>query len=91
MGQKAGCHIGLQAKSLTLATETHAMPADLEPHFAAEEPLKQAWNAQAAAFASLLQHGTNPIATAHEGRQVQSVIDAIYESAKVGHEVEVRA
>ena len=91
MGQKAGCHIGLQAKSLTIATESHGMPADLEPHFTAEEPLQQAWNAQAAAFRLLLEQNTKPIATAHEGRHVQAVIDAIYESAKVGHEVEVRA
>ncbi|MCE9618687.1 MAG: Gfo/Idh/MocA family oxidoreductase [Planctomycetes bacterium] len=88
-GQKAGCHIGLHAKRLTLATETHSMPADLEPHFLAEDPLKQAWDLQASAFRSLLESGTKPIATAEEGRCVQAVIDAVYRSAELGREVEV--
>jgi predicted dehydrogenase len=88
-GSKAGCHIGLHAKRLTVATETHAMPADLEPHFLAEDPLKQAWNAQALAFRSLLEHGTPPVATAQEGRRVQAVIDAVYRSAQLGREVDV--
>ena len=88
-GDAGGCRFGLQDRSLTLATEALGMPADLSPHFAADDPGQQAWDAQARAFQSLLERGGEPIATAAQGRAVQAVIDAIYRSAAEGREVEV--
>jgi predicted dehydrogenase len=88
-GDAGGCRFGLQDRRLTIATEAHGAPADLTPHFRAEDPGKQAWDAQARAFQTLLEHGGEPIATAAQGRAVQAAIDAIYRSAAEGREVEV--
>ena len=65
------------------------MPADLSPQFRADDPMQQAWDAQARAFQQLLEQGGAPVATASQGRAVQAVIDAIYRSAAEGREVEV--
>ncbi len=89
-GEQGGCRFGLQDRTLTLATEAMGAPADLSPQFAADDPGQQAWDAQAQAFARLLQEGGEPVATAAQGRAVQAVIDAIYRSAAEGREVEVR-
>ncbi|MFZ4722414.1 MAG: Gfo/Idh/MocA family protein [Phycisphaerales bacterium] len=88
-GDAGGCRFGLQDRRLTVATEAHGMPADLTPHFKADAPGKQAWDSQARAFQTLLEHGGEPIATAAQGRAVQAAIDAIYRSAGEGREVEV--
>jgi len=88
-GDAGGCQFGLQDKKITLATEALGVPADLSPHFLADDPMQQAWDSQARAFAGLLQHGGEPIATAAQGRAVQSVIDAIYQSSAEQREVEV--
>lgn len=88
-GDAGGCRFGLQDRRLTVATEAHGAPADLTPHFKADEPGKQAWDSQARAFQKLLEHGGEPIATAAQGRAVQAAIDAIYRSAGEGREVEV--
>jgi predicted dehydrogenase len=88
-GDAGGCRFGLQDKRLTLATEAQGVPADLSPHFRADDPMQQAWDAQAGAFKRLLEQGGEPVATAAQGRAVQAVIDAIYRSATEGREVEV--
>jgi predicted dehydrogenase len=88
-GDAGGCQFGLQDRSLTLATEAMGAPADLSPRFRADDPMQQAWDAQAAAFRRLLERGEEPIATAVQGRTVQAVIEAIYRSAAEGREVEV--
>ena len=88
-GEAGGCRFGLQDRSLTLATEALGAPADLTPHFVADDPMQQAWDAQARAFQTLLERGGEPVATAAQGRAVQAVIDAIYRSAAEGREVEV--
>ena len=88
-GEQGGCRFGLQDRTLTLATEALGAPADLSPHFVADDPGQQAWDAQARAFARLLEQGGEPIATAAQGRAVQAVIDAIYRSAAEGREVEL--
>jgi predicted dehydrogenase len=79
----------LQDRSLTLATEALGVPADLSPHFAAEDPSQQAWDAQSRAFQRLLEQGGEPVATAAQGRAVQAAIDAIYRSASEQCEVPV--
>jgi predicted dehydrogenase len=88
-GERGGCRFGLQDRALTLATEAMGAPADLTPHFEGADPGQQAWDAQARAFARLLEGEGEPVATAAQGRAVQAVIDAIYRSAAEGREVEV--
>ena len=88
-GEVGGCHFGLQDKRLTLATETLGVPADLSPHFMADDPMQQGWDAQSRAFKQLLEQGGEPVATAAQGRAVQSVIEAIYRSAAEQCEVAV--
>jgi len=88
-GDAGGCRFGLQDRSLTMATEAMGVPADLSPQFVADDPMQQAWDAQARAFARLLREGGEPVATGQQGRQVQAVIDAIYRSAHEGREVDV--
>jgi len=88
-GDAGGCRFGLQDRRLVLATEAHGAPADLVPHFKADDPGQQAWDAQARAFRTLLEQGGEPIATAAQGRAVQAALEAIYRSSAEGREVEV--
>ena len=89
-GDTGGCRFGLQDRTLTVATEADGRPADLSPHFVADDPMQQAWDAQARAFAALLECGGTPVATAAQGREVQAIVDAIYRSAAEAREVPVR-
>ena len=88
-GDAGGCRFGMQDRTLTLATEAEGRPADLTPHFVADDPMQQAWDAQARAFARMLASGGPAVATAAQGREVQAVIEAIYRSASEGREVNV--
>jgi predicted dehydrogenase len=88
-GDAGGCRFGLQDRAITVATEVDGRPADLTPHFVADDPMQQAWDGQARSFARLLAQGGAAVATAAQGREVQAVIDAIYRSAAEGREVAV--
>ncbi|NBX25430.1 MAG: gfo/Idh/MocA family oxidoreductase [Planctomycetes bacterium] len=88
-GDAGGYRFGMQDRTLTLATEAEGRPADLVPHFVSDDPMQQAWDAQARAFRRMLDTGSPAVATAAEGRQVQAVIEAIYRSAAEGREVDV--
>lgn len=89
LGDAGGCRFGMQDRTITVATEAEGRPADLSPHFLADDPMQQAWDAQALAFRRLLVEGGPAVATAAQGREVQAVIDAIYRSAAEGREVAV--
>ena len=41
-GEQGGCRFGLQDRALTVATEAMGVPADLSPHFVADDPMQQA-------------------------------------------------
>ena len=88
-GDRSGCKIGLQDQSVLLATEAGMAPTDETLQLNADNPMDQAWDGQARAFMQLLAQSGEATATALQGRTVQAVIDAIYQSAREDREVSV--
>ncbi|MSR69608.1 MAG: Gfo/Idh/MocA family oxidoreductase [Phycisphaerales bacterium] len=88
-GSRAGAYFDVLGKDLAIATEEEGMLVDLKPQFDATNPLDQAWDEQYRHFAQLVTQRKTPVATGGQGRSLQCVIDAIYESSRMNREVEV--
>ena len=88
-GTRAGAWFDVLGKELSIATEEEGMLVDLKPQFDATDPMGQAWDEQYRHFAQMVTHRKTPVATGCQGRSLQAVIDAIYESSKQNREVEI--
>ncbi len=89
MGSKAGASFQIYGNTISIATEEEGCLVDLNPHFVADDPDRQMWDTQYEQFLAAIERGVAPHADAAAGRRVQSLVGAIYESARVGHEVGV--
>ncbi len=88
-GTRAGTFFDVFGKEVTIATEEQGMLVDIKPQFDATNPMDQAWDEQYRHFTDLVTKKKTPFATGAQGRALQAVIDAIYESSKQNREVEV--
>ncbi|NNM27308.1 MAG: Gfo/Idh/MocA family oxidoreductase [Phycisphaerales bacterium] len=89
LGDRGGCFFETWGSTLTLSTEMDGALVDVKPQLPPGDPWAIAWEAEHAAFGVSVASRTPPAASAADGRQVQSVLDAIYRSSAAGREVEV--
>ncbi|MBE6606793.1 MAG: Gfo/Idh/MocA family oxidoreductase [Ruminococcaceae bacterium] len=87
-GTKGG--IKSQDNKLTMYTEINGFLADLTPHIGDLKDSKDAFVAEIEHFVDCIKNGTPCRATAEDGIIVMKILDAIYESAKTGKEVEIK-
>jgi predicted dehydrogenase len=91
LGDKGGCCIDLWSNELILTTDQGGRVADLPQELPKVDAWSAAWTRQAATFADNVEKRTPPEASAENGRAVQALLGAIYQSAAEGREVGVRA
>ena len=88
-GSRAGTNFDIFGKELSIATEEHGMLVDIKPQFEATNPMDQAWDQQDRHFQEMVVQRKTPFATGAQGRSLQAVIDAVYESSNLNREVEI--
>lgn len=86
IGDKGGVRI-FDGKPMTLRTEFHGGLADIQPRFA--DP-GNAFHIQARTFISACRGDCPPAATGEQGVITMKLIDAVYQSSKLGKEVEIK-
>ena len=87
-GTKGGAN--LAGKDLTIYTEVNGFLADVSPKTANYNDSADMFTAEMAHFVDCALNGTPCIATAEDGLEVMKILDAIYESARTGHEVIIK-
>ena len=88
-GSRGGVFFDIFGKDVSIAAEEAGMLVDIKPQFDAPNPTDQAWDEQYRHFALMVTKGKTPIATGAQGRSLQAVLDAIYQSAELNREVEL--
>lgn len=89
-GTRAGAFFAVLGDEVAIATEEAGMLVNISPEFDATNPTEQAWDEQYRHFIEMVTQRKTPFATGAQGRSLQSVIDAIYLSAELNQEVEVK-
>ncbi len=85
-GTKAGVNI---ADKVELYTDAAGMYVDISPTGKTGFDFQGAFNAEIAGFISAAMQGGECRACADDGVELMKIIDAIYESARVGHSVSI--
>ncbi len=86
-GTKGGVVMG--ANGTKIYSEMHDCLVDITP-ISAGLPTDNHFDREMAHFVDCCLNGTECIATAEDGIWVMKILDAIYESARTGHEVEIK-
>ncbi len=84
-GTKGG--MNLNGKDLKIYTEVNDYLADISPKTNNYIHSREMFTAEMEHFVDCILNGTECIATAEDGLEVMKILDAIYESARTGHEV----
>ena len=87
-GTKGG--VNLAAKDMKIYTEVNGFLADITPQTANYNESREMFTAEMEHFVDCALNGTPCIATAEDGLEVMKILDAIYESARTGHEVIIK-
>lgn len=87
-GDKGG--IKIDGQGMKIFTEMNGYLADVTPKTENYKFSTDMFEAEMAHFADCIQNGTKCIAPAEDGVMIMKILDAIYESAKTGHEVVVK-
>lgn len=87
-GDKGG--IKIDAEGMKIYTEMNGFLADVKPDVRNYKFGRPLFEAEMAHFADCILNGTECIATAEDGLAVMKILDAIYESARTGHEVIIK-
>lgn len=87
-GTKGG--VNLNGENTKIYTVVNDFLADVSPVTEGYKESKNGFEAELAHFADCVLNGTECIATAEDGLAVMKILDAIYESAKTGHEVIIK-
>lgn len=88
-GSKGGGHFEVLGKSIVVAREVDGAVVDAEHACTKGNALDEAWDQQYRNFSRLVTRGGPACAPGVEARALQAAIDAIYESSRLGREVEV--
>jgi predicted dehydrogenase len=89
-GDRGGCAFNLLGRDLTIATEEEGHIVDVKPMVEPIDVMDAAWAKQYEQFIDVVTDGTTPVASAANGRSIQAILDAMYESSAQQREVEVR-
>lgn len=87
-GTKGG--VNLAGKDMKIYTEVNGFLADITPQTANYNESREMFTAEMEHFVDCALNGTPCIATAEDGLEVMKILDAIYESARTGHEVIIK-
>lgn len=87
-GTKGGMDVN--NNDLKIYTEVNDYLADISPKINNLKNSNNLFVAEMAHFVDCALNGTECIATAEDGLEVMKILDAIYESAKTGHEVLIK-
>ncbi len=87
-GTKGG--VNLAEKGLKIYTVVNDYLADITPSMENYIHSQEMYTAEMAHFVDCALNGTECIARAEDGLEVMKILDAIYESARTGHEVVIR-
>ena len=87
-GDKGG--IKIDADGMKIYTEINGYLADVTPDTSNYKYGAEMFTAEMAHFADCILNGTECIAPAEDGLVVMKILDAIYESARTGHEVIIK-
>ena len=87
-GTKGG--VNMAGKDLKIYTEVNGYLADISPSMEHYVHSQEMYTAEMAHFVDCALNGTECIASAEDGLEVMRILDAIYESARTGHEVIIR-
>ena len=81
----AGTKGGGRISPLTIFTETQGAPCEMVP----QPPEKNGMLGECAHFVDCIVNGKEPLASAEQGAQLMSILDAIYESSETDREVRI--
>ncbi len=84
-GTKGG--IVVDAQNMKIYTEVNDYLADVSPDISNLKKSKDLFVAEMEHFVDCVLNGAECIASAEDGLEVMKIIDAIYESARTGHEI----
>lgn len=84
-GDKGG--IKIDANGMKIYTEMNGFMADVTPDVRNYKYGKDMFEAEMAHFADCILNNTPCIAPAEDGVEIMKILDAIYESARTGHEI----
>lgn len=87
LGDKGGCYFDPWGRRVTLATEQDGYLVDVMPQLPPGDAWPMAWRRQHELFAESVLTRTPPVSTAEHGREVQLVLDAVYQSSEEGREI----
>lgn len=87
-GSKGG--VNISDSGLKIYTVINDYLADVTPHTENYIHSAEMYTAEMAHFVDCALNGTECIASAEDGLEVMKILDAIYESARTGHEVVIR-
>jgi predicted dehydrogenase len=82
-GDRGGLTFEMGGESFTLAEERHGRNVDTRVWLPEVEPFVQ----QAVGFAACVESREAPLATGSQGKKVQAILDAIYESSQTNRDV----
>ena len=89
LGDKGGCFFDLWSNELVLSHEQDGALVDTKPSLPTGDAWSAAWQRQYEVFADNLAYRRTPEASATDGLAVQAVLDALYQSAEAGREVQL--
>jgi predicted dehydrogenase len=89
LGDTGGCFFDIWGERVLLAAQEGRELVDITPELPPGDRWMQAWTTQHERFAEAVRTRTPPDASLAHGREVQSILDAIYRSSEEGREVEI--
>lgn len=87
MGDKGGCYFDLWSDKVEFATERDGRLVDASVHAFNTNPWAATWDKQYERIIDCRTNNKPPTATGEHGREVQSIIEALYRSSDEGREV----
>jgi predicted dehydrogenase len=87
LGDRGGVFFDIWADRLSVATERDGRLVDEVVHVQTADAWLDSWQRQSLAFLESVASRTPPTAAAEHGRDVQTVLDALYRSSESGREV----
>lgn len=86
-GTKGGMTLKGFGTELKIYTEVNGFLSDITPDIKAYKPDRNKFDEEMKHFVDCIKNGTKCLAPAEDGITIMKILDAIYESARTGHEV----
>jgi predicted dehydrogenase len=88
LGERGGCYFEIWGDKVVASMELGGSLVDVRPELPPHDSTwSAAWAIEHELFAGCVRERTPPVATAEQGREVQAVLEALYESSNRGQEI----